>query len=138
MAALAGRILRVQHRTAATAVYVDVAGARTDGITFNTEYIDITDKDDAGIQTYLDAIGRKSVEISCEGVLTTDRYMSLAATQADGTALHLLKFNMPGIGSFTGSFALPSFEASGADGAETGTFSMTAASSGVVAYTATA
>lgn len=137
MAAQAGRIVRVQHKTSAAASYVDVGGARTDGITFNTEYIDITDKDDDGIQTYLDDIGRKAVEMSCEGVLTTDRYMTLAATQASGSALHLMKFNIPGIGSLEGSFALPSYEVSGADGAEAATFSMTAASSGVIAYTAT-
>lgn len=138
MAAAAGRKVRVQYRTSSAASPADIAGARTDTITFNQEAINITDKDDAGVQTMLDDIGTKSVEMTVEGVLINDTFLGLMATGGEGTSLHYMNFGMPGLGSLAAQWFINSFEVSGAEGAEARTFSMTVASSGTVAYTATA
>lgn len=138
MAANAGRNMRVQYLTSAAATPADMGGARTDGFTINNEHIDVTDKDDAGVVTFLDDIGRKSFEMTVEGVLTTGRFLGLAANAASGAAIHLFEFDVQALGTLAGSFVINSFEGSGADGAEPATFSMSIASSGAVTWTATA
>jgi predicted secreted protein len=137
MAAAAGRNMRVQYKATASAAYADMAGARTDGFTISNEHIDITDKDDSGIVTYLDDIGRKSFEMTVEGVLTTGTFLGLAANAGVSAATHLFAFDVQSLGTIAGSFVINSFEGSGADGAEAATFSMTVASSGAVTWTTT-
>lgn len=138
MAAAAGRLMRVQYKAVASAAYADMAGARTDSFTINNEHIDVTDKDDTGVVTYLDDIGRKSFEMTVEGVLTTGTFLGLAANATTSSATHLFAFDVQSLGTIAGSWVITSFEGSGADGAEPATFSMTVASSGAISWTATA
>lgn len=113
-----------------------IAGAQTDSITINNEMIDITDKGDAGTRTYLDDIGVKSMSLSCEGVLKDDTLAGLARNTGEGTALHDFEIEVGGIGTYSGSFGIASFEMSGAEGAEAMTFTSTLESSGAITFVA--
>lgn len=130
MAAEAGRDLRIEYSSDGS-TYNAVAGARTDSLTFNNEAIDITDKDDAGVRTYLDDIAVKSMSLSCTGVATAPTFSALAAAAASGTALHNFRVAFGSFATYTGSFFITSFEATG-EQADTITFTMSLESSGAI------
>ena len=130
MAAEAGRDLRIKYASDGS-TYVVVAGARTDSMTFNNEAIDITDKDDAGVRTYLDEIGVKSMSLSCTGVATASTFSALAAAASGGTALHSFQVEMGSFATYTGLFFITSFEATG-EQADTITFTLSLESSGAI------
>lgn len=132
MAAAAGRKLRIKYDPGTGAVVI--AGARTDSLTINNEIIDITDKDDAGVRTLLDDIGLSSISLSVEGVLQDDILQGLARGAGDGSSLHDFEIAVAAIGTYSGSFAIMSFGASGADGAEAMTFTAALESSGAIAF----
>lgn len=129
MAAEAGRDLRISYDSGAGMAVV--AGARTDSLTFNNEAIDITDKDDAGVRTYLDDIAVKSMSLSCTGVATENTFSALAAAAGAGTALHDFEVAFGSFATYTGSFFITSFEATG-EQADTVTFTMSLESSGAI------
>jgi len=128
MAALAGRKVRVQIAT------TDVAGAQTDELVVNREHIDITDKDDAGIRTFLNEIGTFSMSMTCSGILTDDTLIDWAADSTD--VLKTMTFVITGIGTYSGSFGIASFTQGGNDGAEAATFQATFESAGAITFTA--
>jgi TP901-1 family phage major tail protein len=130
MAAEAGRDLRIEYSSDGL-TYAVVAGARTDSLTFNNEAIDITDKDDAGVRTYLDDIAVKSMSLSCTGVATASTFSALAAAAGSGTALHDFRVAFGSFATYTGSFFITSFEATG-EQADTITFTMSLESSGAI------
>ena len=130
MAAEAGRDLRIEYSSDGL-TYAVVAGARTDSRTFNNEAIDITDKDDAGVRTYLDDIAVKSMSLSCTGVATASTFSALAAAAGSGTALHDFRVAFGSFATYTGSFFITSFEATG-EQADTITFTMSLESSGAI------
>ena len=130
MAAEAGRDLRIEYSSDGL-TYAVVAGARTDSLTFNNEAIDITDKDDAGVRTYLDDIAVKSMSMSCTGVATASTFSALAAAAGSGTALHDFRVAFGSFATYTGSFFITSFEATG-EQADTITFTMSLESSGAI------
>lgn len=133
MAAEAGRDLRIKYDAdgaGGTAAAV-IAGARTDSLTINNTSIDITDKDDSGIQTLLDDIGVQSLEISCTGVLKDATLITLADSAASGAALHYFEIAVGSLRTYAADFFITSFEVTGEqDG--TITFSMSLVSSGAV------
>ena len=130
MAAESGRDLRIEYSSDGI-TYNVVAGARTDSLTFNNEAIDITDKDDAGVRTYLDDIAVKSMSLSCTGVATASTFSALAAAAASGTALHDFRVAFGSFATYTGSFFITSFEAIG-EQADTITFTLSLESSGTI------
>jgi TP901-1 family phage major tail protein len=130
MAAEAGRDLRIEYASDGTTFAV-VAGARTDSLTFNNEAIDITDKDDAGVRTYLDDVSLKSMSLSCTGVATVSTYAALAAAAGSGTALHAFRVAFGSFATYTGSFFITSLEATG-EQADTITFTLSLESSGAI------
>jgi TP901-1 family phage major tail protein len=130
MAAESGRDLRIEYSSDGI-TYNVVAGARTDSLTFNNEAIDITDKDDAGVRTYLDDIAVKSMSLSCTGVATASTFSALAAAAASGTALHDFRVAFGSFATYTGSFFITSFEATG-EQADTITFTLSLESSGTI------
>jgi len=67
---------------------VVVVGARIDSLIFNNEVIDIIDKDDVGVWTYLDDIGVKSMSFSCTGVATVLMFFVLAVAASSGMVLY--------------------------------------------------
>lgn len=135
MAEIAGRDVRVYYKTSAAATYALIAGAQTESAAINAEPIEITDKDDSGWRTLLDDIGTKSVDLTVEGVLATDTYLQLAINAAQGSALHLLKFDGASHGDLEGSFFINSFTYEGAEGTDPTTFTMSVQSGGTVTYT---
>jgi predicted secreted protein len=135
MAASSGRKLRIKYDAdgaGGTAAAV-IAGARTDTLSIANESINITDKDDLGIQTLLDDIGTKSVSLTCEGVLIDNTLFDLALAAGDGTALHFFEVDLIGLRTLTGNFFISSFEATGAEGTDPTTFTMSLTSSGTIA-----
>lgn len=129
MAAESGRDLRVEYDSGSG--FAVVAGARTDSLTFNNEAIDITDKDDDGVRTYLDDVAVKSMALSCTGVATEATFATLAQAAASTTALHDFRVAFGSFATYTGSFFITSFEASG-EQADTITFTMSLESSGAI------
>lgn len=130
MAAESGRDLRIEY-AADGLTYVVVAGARTDSLTFNNEMIDITDKDDAGVRTMLDDVSLKSMSLSCTGVAKGSTFSALAAAAASGTALHAFRVALGSFSTYSGSFFITSFEATG-EQADTITFTLSLESSGAI------
>ena len=124
----AGRQLRISIAGAL------VAGAQSETITINREPINITDKDDRGVQSLLADTGTYSVEASVEGVLTNNTLINLIADPHTATLVDNVNIALAGLGSFTGSFFFSSFELTGAEGAEALTFSATLMSSGEVPF----
>lgn len=128
MAKYAGRKVRVVYST------TPIAGAITDSITINREPIDVTDKDAAGVRTYLAELGTFSMSMSCDGYLDGDVLAALA--RDDATALHTLSFDIDGLGVYSGSWCITSFGINGGEGAEATGFSATFESSGDITWTA--
>ncbi|QDP54149.1 MAG: putative tail tube protein [Prokaryotic dsDNA virus sp.] len=132
MAAKPGRALRIKYDSGSGAAVI--AGARTDNFTINREGIDITDKDDAGVRTMLAETGTFSIDASVEGVLKDDTLLALAADPTQ-TSLYDFEIDAAGFGTFTGSWYLANFDASGAEGTDPTTFTANIQSSGTVTYT---
>ena len=130
MAKYAGRKVRVIYSSTA------IAGAIADSITINREPIDITDKDDAGVRTYLAELGTFSMSMACNGYLDGDALAALA--RDDATALHTVSFDIDGLGVYSGSWCITSFEISGSEGAEATAFSASFESGGAITWTADA
>ena len=127
MAAVSGLLVRVKIAT------TSVAGAKMDGMQINRETIDVTNKDDAAVQKLLAALAKIAHEFTVEGILVGDTLITWANNPAEG--LKEMSFEVPTIGTFTGSFALTSFGIQGSD-TEGATFSATFNSAGTVAFAA--
>lgn len=130
MAAESGRDLRIEYASDGS-TYADVTGARTDSLTFNNEKIDITDKDSNGVATALDDIAIKSMALSVTGVAKDSTYSALAAAAGSSSALHAFRVGFGSFATYTGSFFITSFEATG-EQADTITYTMSLESSGTI------
>ena len=133
MAAAAGRALRIKYDSGAGGVAI--VGSTSDGFTITREGINVTDKDDVGIQTFLDNdIASWSMEGSIEGVLKDDTLMALVQSDSNFTAD--FEVDVAAIGTWAGKFGITNFNPTGADGATPITFTATLVSSGDITYTA--
>jgi predicted secreted protein len=138
---IAGRRVRIKYDAdgAGGAAAVVIARARTDSVTVTNEMIDITAKDDAGVRTLMNDIGVKSMAMSVNGVLAAApqhrTLVGLAHAAALGAALHTFEIEMEGVGTFRGLWFIASFEASGDEGANAATFTMSLESSGLITWT---
>lgn len=132
MAAMAGRAIRISFNPGSG--MITVVGSTSDGFEITKEGINITDKDDAGVQRFLDdAVGTWAMSGSIEGILKDDALLLVAN---DTTSFTLpMSVAVGGLGTYTGNFALTNFSVTGEDGAEAATFSAQLASSGTIAYT---
>jgi len=128
MAALAGRKVRIKIGSTV------IASAISDSMTINREHIDTTNKDDNGVRKLLNEIGLWSMDMSCNGIMTAADLTDWAEDPTD--VLKTLTFEVDGIGDFTGSFGMTSFEIGGDDGANAATFSASFSSSGAIPFTA--
>lgn len=133
MAAEAGRTLRIKYDAdgAGGSAATVIAGARTDALTINNEMIDITDKDDAGVRTLLDAVAVKSLSATCTGLMKDNTLANLAANSATGSTLHYFEITVGTLATYASEFMISTFEITGEtdDGIE---FSMSLESSGAV------
>ena len=131
----AGRRLRLRTGTAANTA---IAEATSTSFTINREPINVTTKGNNGVQQLLAEHGTHAIEVSMEGILVDDTLLMLAGV-ADSTpsahALATFNIDVAGQGTFAGSWFISSFEASGAEGAEAVTFSMTIMSASEITYT---
>ena len=137
MAALAGRNLRIKYDAdgaGGTAAAV-IAGARTDGVTIETTFIDITDKDDLGIMDYLDDTGTQSLSLNCEGVMTDTTLLDLAKANGSGNAKNYFEVAIGSLATVAGNFLITNFSATGEDGDNPITFSCTLTSAGAMTWT---
>jgi len=133
MVAAAGRDLRIMYDSGGGAAVI--AGAQTDNFTINREAIDVTDKDDAAWRTYIADLGTISIDATVEGILVDDTLMALAANNTPA-GLFDFEIDVAALGTFSGSWHISSFEASGAEGTEAITFTCAIQSGGAVTYTA--
>jgi TP901-1 family phage major tail protein len=129
MAAVAGREFTVKDGGTA------IAGLRTTSVSVDNSPVDITDKGDSGFRTLASFAGKRTLEISAEGVFDENTIRA----QAMGTATQLLTDITLEFGdddTLSGDFYLASFESAGDhDGEET--YSVTFQSSGAWTYTDT-
>ena len=125
----AGRQLRI--RIGSTVV----AGAQTDTITINREPINVTDKDDEGVQRLLPEAGTYAIEGTIEGYIRSRQFLQ-DIQDASPTNPVLIQFDLQvaNVGLFRGSWFVSSFETSGTEGAEAIQFSATIASAGNVQF----
>lgn len=138
MAAVSGRSLRIKYSSDGGTTYTAITGATSDNFTITIEGVPITDKDDAGVQTFLDdEVGTWAMEGSIEGILKDDTLMALIADPT-GNFTHDFEIDIAGIGTFEGKFGITSFNPTGAEGAEAVTFTANLASSGTITYTTAA
>lgn len=132
MAAAAGRAIRIAIGSGVGAV--DVVGSTSDNFEITKEGIVITDKDDAGVQTYIaDAVGTWAMSGGVEGILKDEAALLLANDATQMT--YAMEITVAGLGTYAGNFAITNFSVTGAEGAEPATFSMQIASSGTITYT---
>lgn len=133
MAAGSGRDLRIKYDSGGGATAI--AGARTDNLTINRGGIDITDKDDSGVRTFLDGeLGTFSVSASVQGVLKDATLVTLAAGQT--SVDEAFEIVVIGLGTFAGNFMISSLEVAGEEGENPTTFTANLESSGAVTFTA--
>lgn len=128
MSALAGRKVIIE---------VDgdpVASCQTKTFTINKEPIDITTDDDDAWRTLLDGDpGSRSVEIKVDGIAKSTALMNQIL---NNDALVVITVDMPGLGNYSGSFAMTSLEL-GAPHDNAVKFSASFQSSGVFDATST-
>lgn len=131
MAAAAGRAIRIAYNSGGGAV--DIVGSTQDNFEITKEGINITDKDDAGVQTFLDsAVGTWAMSGGVEGILKDSTILALA--NATGTFTYNMEITVAALGTYTGKFGITNFSVTGQEGAEPATFSMQIASSGTISF----
>jgi TP901-1 family phage major tail protein len=115
---------------------VTLAGVRTRGLTVTSDYVDVTNDDDAGWRVLLSDPAVRSVESQVGGITKND--VLLADLMAANIASAPLEITLPSAlatkGTLTGTFLISSYEQNGEhDGAVE--FSATFMSTGVVTFT---
>lgn len=134
MAALAGRGLRIKY-SADGSTYTAIVGSTSDNFSITKEGINITDKGDAGVQTFIDdAVGTWAMEGGFEGILKDATIMALVNSTTQFT--YDFQVDIAGIGTYEGKFGITNFNPTGAEGAEAVTFTATIVSSGAITFTA--
>lgn len=134
MAAVAGRALRIKYSSDGT-TYTAIVGSTSDNFTITKEGINITDKDDAGVQTFIDdAVGTWAMSGGVEGILKDTTILALANSTTQFT--YDFQVEIAGLGTYEGKFGISSFNPTGAEGAEAVTFTAEIASSGAITFTA--
>lgn len=103
--------------------------ARTKTITLGSESIDVTSDGDDGFRTLLSEPAQRNIDMSVEGVLRQDDFVSDLLDPSPTTFLEEYTLVIPNIGSVTGDFFLSNVEL-GAPYNEATTFSATIESSG--------
>jgi len=132
MPAIPGRDLRIAIGSGVGAAVI--VGSTSDNFTITVEGISITDKDDVGVQTFIDnEIGTWAMEGSIEGVLKDDSLMSVIADPT-GNFTQDMEITVGNIGTFAGKFGITSFNPTGSEGAEAVTFTANIVSSGTITY----
>lgn len=134
MAAMAGRALRIKISTDGGTTFTAINGSTSDNFTVTKEGIEITDKDDVGVQTFIDdAVGKWSMAGGFEGVLKDDVLIEFMADVDQFT--YDCEILVGGLGTWAGKFGLTDLNPTGAEGPEGVTYTGSLASSGTITYT---
>jgi len=134
MAAFAGRALRIKISLDGGSTYTAIVGSTSDNFTITKAGIVITDKDDAGVQTFIDdAVGEWAMSGGFEGICKNDDLLTFMADVDQFT--YDCQVDVGGLGTFAGKFGITSYGVTGAEGTEPGTVSGELASSGTITYT---
>jgi predicted secreted protein len=135
MAAFAGRALRIKISLDGGTTYTAIAGSTSDNFTVTKEGINITDKDDAGVQTFIDdAVGTWAMEGGFEG-FTKDADLVALINDVDQFTYDC-EIDVGGLGTYAGKFGFSSMQLTGAEGAEACTMTGSLVSSGTITFTA--
>ncbi|WCL55781.1 phage major tail protein, TP901-1 family [Gimibacter soli] len=118
------------------ATYEAAGGFRTNSFTFSGETIDVTSKDSGGYRALM-AGGTRALSTSGSGVFVSDDIVKMLNTKIAAGELVDCELVVPGLGSYSGMFAIKSLEMSGEHNGEV-TYSISLDSAGVVAFTAEA
>lgn len=134
MAGMAGRAIRIKVSGDGGTTFTAIEGSTSDDFSITREGANITDKDDLGVQTFIDdVIGSWSMSGSFEGILKTDtileNYNSTTQFTLDCEIL------VGGLGTYAGKFGFTECSVTGAEGTDPSTISGSVVSSGVIAYT---
>lgn len=133
----AGRAIRIKYDADGDGAGTSVAivGSTADNFEITKEGINITDKDDAGVQTFIDdAVGNWAMSGGVEGYLKDTTILLLA--NAAGQFTYTFEIDVAGLGTYRGLFGISQFSVNGPDGAEGATVSFQLQSSGTIAFTA--
>lgn len=134
MAAQKGKDLLLKIGDGATVeVFAAVAGMRSNSLKINNEYIDVTNKDSAGMRELIDG-GIQSMNVTGSGVFLNGAGFTLVHTKvlANGPPTNF-QIIAPGLGTYEGPFAIVDFEITGEHNGEV-TYSMTLDSAGAVTF----
>lgn len=131
MAAMAGRAIRIGYDAGSGAVAI--VGSTADNFEITKEGISIVDKDDDGVQTFLDdTIGTWAMSGGVEGVLKDATILGLMDSSDNFT--FDMEVVVGALGTFSGKFAITNFSVNGPDGTEAATFTFQIASSGAITF----
>ena len=134
MPAFAGRALRIKISLDGGTTYTAIVGSTSDNFTITKAGIAITDKDDAGVQTFIDdAVGEWAMSGGFEGICKNDDLLTFMNDVDQFT--YDCQIDVGGLGTFEGKFGITSYGVTGAEGTEPGTVSGELASSGTITYT---
>lgn len=134
MAGMAGRAIRIKVSGDGGTTYTAIEGTTSDDFSITREGINITDKDDAGVQTFIDdAIGTWAMSGSFEGILKSDVILDLYNSTTQFTID--CEILVGGLGTYAGKFGFTECSVTGAEGAEAATISGSVVSSGPITYT---
>jgi len=120
---------------------VTIVGVKEKTVSINNEYPDITSDDDNGFQTFLPVPGKRSAAYSVSGVHSSETLLAAMMAADTAIATGTVTVNLPSAlavpGSVSGEGVIQSLELSGSD-PDAVLFTLTIASSGAFAYTASA
>ncbi|MDH5796932.1 MAG: phage tail protein [Paracoccaceae bacterium] len=136
MAAAAGRAIRIAFDAdgAGAGAAIAIVGSTKDNFEITKEGINVTDKDDAGVQTFIDdVVGTWAMSGGVDGFLKDTTILALMNDTSQFT--HTMEVAVAGLGTYRGLFAITNFKVDGPEGAEAATFSFQITSSGTITFT---
>lgn len=135
MAGMSGRAIRIKVSGDNGLTYTAVEGSTSDNFSITREGILITDKDDLGVQTFIDGdIASWAMSGGFEGILKTGTIMEVYNSTTQFTLD--CQILVGGLGTYTGKFGFTDCSVTGADGTDPATISGNIVSSGTIAYVA--
>jgi len=93
--------------------YQIVGGFKSNDITINGESVDVTTKDNLGFKELLDGAGVRSLSASGDGVFMNDATFGIAHGHVLAGTHPDCQITVPGLGTYTGKFAITSLGMSG-------------------------
>ena len=136
MAAQKGSDLLLKVDADGTGTYTTVAGLRTRAIAFNTQPVDITHSESAGLwRELLAGAGAKTARITGTGIFKDAASDTIVRASVFDGSIHAWQVVIPSFGVVTGPFHIQAFQLAGRHDGEV-TFDITLESAGALTFTA--